>query len=129
MNRIKDDERASLGDVMLDNLLMLSQNGPALQEMDFHKAVYWWFVRGNRRESLGAGILSELEAAHGQPPPLDVPAVHPAAPQAAAAAEPAPDAAPAVAAGPRMVIDLVVEDVAPNEHAGQPAQPAVPVDG
>ena len=106
MNRIKDDERASLGDRMLDNLLFISQHGPPLEEYDFQKAVYWWYTRDPRREKLGGGILAKLEQVYGQAPPLAPAAPAPAPP---AAPEQVPAVAQAAPAAPREVINLAVD--------------------
>lgn len=61
MNRIKDSERASLGQAMLDNLMVISHIGPKLQDMDYARAVYLWYTKSPRREKLGDYFLTSLQ--------------------------------------------------------------------
>lgn len=110
MNRIKDDERSLLGDSMLNHLLMITKNGPPLEEYDFERAVYCWFCRGHRRETLGAGILQHPQQRYGSPPALPAPPAPAAPPPAAVPQVAAPPQAPVPVPAPaRAVVDLVME--------------------
>jgi len=61
MNCIKDDERASMGQSMLDDLMIISKNGPAFTEFDLERAVFLWYKTEPRREKLTPFFLQQLE--------------------------------------------------------------------
>jgi hypothetical protein len=65
MNRIKDEERASMGQRMLDNLLVITKNGPDPDKFNFPKAVLTWYMAQERREKLGQRFLWEYTNMHG----------------------------------------------------------------
>jgi hypothetical protein len=58
MNRLHDDERASLSQQMTDDLMMLSMNGPAIEKFDFTEAVFQWYTASPRREKLSQGCVT-----------------------------------------------------------------------
>jgi hypothetical protein len=62
MNRIHDDERASLGQDTVDDLMMISLNGPPLKDFDFHTAVMTWYCKGDRREKLSKVLVAAWKA-------------------------------------------------------------------
>jgi hypothetical protein len=62
MNRIKDESRASLGHRMLENLVLVSRHGPALQDYPFDRALYRWYKAGNHKETLSTRFLWEVES-------------------------------------------------------------------
>jgi len=64
MNRIQDDERPSLKQRMLDDLMMISVNGPPLDMFDFTRAVLTWYQASPRREKLSPGMMAEWKKAN-----------------------------------------------------------------
>jgi hypothetical protein len=60
MNAIKDDERARLGEDMLENLMFISLHGAAVQDFPFDKAVYIWYTAGSRREKISEKFLDQM---------------------------------------------------------------------
>jgi len=69
MARIKDDERERLGQTMLDDLMMISMNGPPLLEFNYQAAVFQWYTAAPRREKLTQHVLDEW---NDKKPRLDV---------------------------------------------------------
>ena len=57
MNRVHDDERARMSQQMADDLMMISLNGPQVDQFDFTRAVCTWYLAGNRREKLSSACV------------------------------------------------------------------------
>ena len=68
MNRIKDSERASLGQVMLDNLMVISHTGPTPGQFPFRRVVYDWYKASDRRETLSVAFQNKLDLEFGLVP-------------------------------------------------------------
>lgn len=62
MNRIKDKERANLGQPMLQSLMQISKNGKHPDEFDYSAAVVRWYRKGTRKEELSDLFLSQFNA-------------------------------------------------------------------
>lgn len=77
MNRIHDDERSRLKSEVVNDLMMISLNGPPVSDFDFNMAVMRWYTAAPRKERLSTGLVTQWkmgqagQATAGAPTPME----------------------------------------------------------
>jgi hypothetical protein len=61
MKRIKTSSRNRLGQQIMDDLMMISCNGPLPAQFPYEEAVYRWYIAGNRRVKLSPAFQFYLQ--------------------------------------------------------------------